>query len=319
MDRRYVFIVNPIAGKKDSGLILVPQLLHFIKESGIDGKVELTTAPQEAKSIAERYIKEQTPLRIVSCGGDGTLNEVVSAAKFHDHVEVCQIPCGSGNDFVKSIGAEQDFFDLKRNIIDGVSKPIDLISLEYSLNEEHGECVGIAICSVGIDADIASNIPRYRRMKFFGGKMAYNISILERLTRPLARNFTIEANDEVFSGRYLLATVANSSYYGGGFCAAPNAVFNDGVLELCMVREVSLIRFAKVIGQYKRGEHFKGQAIAPHLRDVIEARRVKKVNISCETPFVLNMDGECLSIDRLSVNILPEAVRFVIPAGIDLK
>ncbi len=318
MKKRHLFIVNPIAGKKDSGLVLVPKLLHFIKERDIDGKVELTTAPQDAKIIARRYMQDQSPLRIISCGGDGTLNEVVDAAKHHEQVEVCQLPCGSGNDFVKSIGAEQDFFNLARNIIDGVSIPVDLISMKYSANGETGERVGIAICSVGIDAEIASNIPKYRRMKLFGGKMAYNVSILERLTRPLAQEFVIETGEERFEGRFLLATVANSCYYGGGFCAAPNAVFNDGILEVCMVREVSLARFIKVIGQYKRGEHFKGKTIAPHLRDIIEARSVKNINISSPKPFVLNLDGECMSVDKINIEILHKAVNFVVPAGISL-
>ncbi len=316
MEKKYVFIVNPVAGKRDSSLILVPELLEFIKDMGIDGKIELTTGPRDAQEISQRYIEEGDPLRIVSCGGDGTLNEVVTAAKGHDHVSVCQIPCGSGNDFIHSIGAKEDFFDLHRNVLNGTSKPVDLLKIEYSIGEEAFERIGIAICSVGFDADIASNIPKYRRLKLLGGKMAYNVAILERLTKPFARKLTIRVGDEIFEGEFLLTTVANSSYYGGGFCAAPRAVIDDGVLDFCVVKKVALPRFIKVVGRYKRGAHYSGNTIAPELRDVMEARRVKEVEMSADSAFIANFDGECITAENLKISVLEKAVEFVIPQGI---
>ncbi len=309
MEKRYLFIVNPIAGKRDSSLILVPQLLQLIKDYGLDGKIELTTKPKDATEISKMHIEKGGRLRIVSCGGDGTLNEVITAAKNNPLVDVCQLPCGSGNDFIQSIGAKQDFFNLKSNIIDGVSKPIDLMRV--------ADRYGVAICSVGIDADIASNIPKYRRLKVVGGgKMAYNMSIIERLTKPLVQQFTITADGEQFNGGYLLVSIANSKYYGGGFCAAPRAVVDDGILELCMVKETGLLRVAKIIGIYKQGKHFIGDTIAPDLRDIIDARRVKKVVISSSKPFTANIDGECFSSDLLEIEVVEKAVNFVIPAGI---
>ncbi len=316
MDKQYVFIVNPVAGKRDSSLILVPKLLEFIKEQGIDGKIEMTSAPRDAEKIAKSYIETSRNLRLISCGGDGTLNEVTSAAQGFNHVDVCQIPCGSGNDFVKSIGAKQDFLDLKRNVIDGCPKAVDLLMFEYTHEGKSLQRSGVAICSVGFDADIAMNIPKYRRLKLLGGKMAYNMSIIERLTKPLLRLYRVEANDEVFEEEMLLVTVANSRYYGGGFCAAPRAVIDDGILELLIVKNVALSRLLAVIGQYKRGDHFRGETIASELRDVMEARRVKNVEISAPKPFIANFDGECIIADRLSIKVQEKAVNFVIPQGI---
>ncbi len=309
MKRQYLFIVNPVAGKSDASLTLVPMLLEFIKEYGLEGKIELTTKPKDATEIAAKHIEKGNGLRIISCGGDGTLNEVITAAKGHPHVDVCQLPCGSGNDFIQSIGARQDFFDLKSNIIDGVAKPIDLIKV--------GERYGVAICSVGIDADIAQNIPKYRRLKLIGGgSMAYNMSILERLTKPLSQRLTITADGEVVDDDFTLVSVANSKYYGGGFCAAPRAVVDDGILELCMVKKIGLLRVAAVIGSYKRGAHFVGDTIAPKLRDIILAKRVKCVEISSQLPFTANVDGECFKTERLEIEVVERAVNFVIPARI---
>ncbi len=307
---RYLFIVNPVAGKRDSSLTLVPKLIEFNKEYGINGKIELTTAPNDAYRIAKNHINMGGKLRIVSCGGDGTLNEVVNAAQGCSDVDICQVPCGSGNDFINSIGAKQDFLDLKSNILDGKSIPIDIIKL--------GDRVGVAICSVGLDADIAKNIPKYRRLKLFGGgSMAYNMSIIERLTKPLGQSLVITADGERFEGSFLLVSVANSKYYGGGFCAAPRAVIDDGILELCMVKETGLARVTKVISQYKKGEHFHGDTIAPQLRDLFEARRVKKVEIFAEKPFTVNIDGECFDVNNIDIEVIEKIVNFVIPAGIN--
>ncbi len=309
MNRRYLFIVNPVAGKRDSSLTLVPKLLEFINEHNIDGKIELTTAPNDAFLLAQEHIKKGDNLRIVSCGGDGTLNEIANASLSHLYVDIAQIPCGSGNDFIQGIGARQDFFNFKSNIIEGVSKPIDVIKV--------GDKIGVAICSVGLDADIAMNIPKYRRLKVIGGgSMAYNMSILERLTKPLKTKLIISADEERFEGNYLLVSIANSKYYGGGFCAAPRALIDDGILELCLVKETNLLRVAKIIGQYKRGEHFKGETIAPELRDIMEARRVKRVVLSSEKEFITNVDGECFQTRLVEIEVLAKAVNFVIPSCI---
>ncbi len=73
-----------------------------------------------------------------------------------------------------------------------------------------------------------------------------------------------------------------------------------------------------MIGQYKRGSHFQGETIAPHLRDVIEARRVKNVIISSEENIVANIDGECFESKHLEIEVVEKAVDFVIPSGIKL-
>ncbi len=309
MNRRYLFIVNPVAGKSDSSLKLVPKLLEFIKKESIEGKIEITKAPNDAFHIAQEYINKDDNIRIVSCGGDGTLNEIANATLGHLFVDVCQLPCGSGNDFIQGIGARQDFLNLRANVIEGVSKPIDVIKV--------GNKIGVAICSVGIDADIAYNIPKYRRLKILGGgSMAYNMSILERLTKPLNTKLKITADGEKFEGDFLLVSIANSKYYGGGFCAAPRALIDDGILELCLVRSTNLLRVAKVIGQYKRGEHFQGETITPELRDIFEARRVKRVVISSENNVVVNVDGECFNSQLAEIEVLEKAVNFVIPSCI---
>lgn len=87
------------------------------------------------------------------------------------------MPLGSGNDFLKNFGTAEDFLDLEDNI-SGWAVPIDLMQV----GEDQ---ISAAICSVGLDAAVAYGIPKYRRIPFCGGKMAYNISIVENICKPM--------------------------------------------------------------------------------------------------------------------------------------
>ncbi len=308
MYKKYLFIVNPTSGKQNSDVFLVPNLHIFISQNNLDATVILTEYPGHATEIVREFYSLHGAFRAVSCGGDGTLNEVMQAAKNNREIEVACVPCGTGNDFLSNFGTKEDFLSLKRNVVNGVARPVDVIDI--------GEKISVAICSVGIDADIANLLPKYRRAKLLGGSLAYNAAIAERLLRPIPINLKISADGEDFSGDYTLVSIANGKFYGGGFCAAPSAVVDDGVLELCLVKKVNLLRFAKVVGRYKAGKHIENGDIIPELRDVMELRHVKRVTVKRDKPFVLNADGECSSVTEFIAEVSPKSVMFVTPKGL---
>ena len=81
--------------------------------------------------------------------------------------------------------------------------------------------------------------------------MAYNLSIVENLCQPIGQRLQVEIDGLVFQDDFLIATVCNGSYYGGGYCAAPNADLQDGILEVVLVKKMSRLRIAGVLAQYK--------------------------------------------------------------------
>ena len=92
--------------------------------------------------------------------------------------------------------------------IAGTAVPVDLVAANGG--------VSAAICSVGLDSEVAYSIPKYRRLPLCGGQMAYNISIVERLLQPMGHRLRITVDDDVLEGDYLIATVCNGVAYGGG-------------------------------------------------------------------------------------------------------
>ncbi len=304
-----MFLVNPVSGKEDAGKAMVPHIEKAAAQCGIQPEIVYTKAPRHATELAQQYAGEGGALRLYAVGGDGTLNEVLAGAYLFENAEVASVPCGSGNDFVRSFGQPEDFLNLPA-LIQGEAIWVDLAKTDG------GICA--AITSAGLDADVAYNIPKYRRLPLFGGTMAYNISVLERVLHPLGKTLRISLDGHTIQGDYTIVAVCNGQTYGGGYWAAPMASLQDGLLDIILVKKIGRARVAKIIGKYKKGLHYQNGAIIPEMRDVMQHCRAKEVlAVPVGTQrFIVNVDGECGPAPRLYAKVLPHAVRFVLPKGL---
>ena len=304
---KHVFIVNPVSGKADASLYLVPKLIEAAAQAGVDYAVELTRYPKHASELARQYSESGETVRLYACGGDGTLNEVLYGAYPYRNAEVASIPCGSGNDVVRNFGVAEDFLNLADNIA-GSAVPVDLIAVNNGISA--------AICSVGIDSEVAYGIPKYRRLPLCGGQMAYNLSIVERLLRPIGKKMRITVDDEVLEDDCLIAAVCNGATYGGGYWAAPMSDLQDGMLDVIVVKKIGRLRIAGVLAKYKNGEHYQDGHVVSEFADIMEYRRARRVSVApVETgDVIVNIDGECAPAPALCAQVLPMAARFVLPA-----
>ena len=303
---KHVFIVNPKAGKADASQFFVPALIERIAPLKLDYAVEITTHPGHATEITKQYAMTRDPVRFYACGGDGTLNEVFAGAYRYPQAEVACVPLGSGNDFLRNFGTAEDFMKIEDNIA-GTAIPIDLMMVDEKE-------ISASICSMGLDAAVAYGIPKYRRIPLCGGTMAYNISIVEHICRPIGCLMTVTVDEKKFVGTYLMVTVANGMTYGGGYKAAPRAKLDDGLLDVLLVKKISRLRIASVVGKYQSGRHFEGDEIIPSLRDIISFVRGREITIQPQHREIANVDGECGPRSALQVWVLPLAGRFVLPA-----
>lgn len=303
---KHVFVVNPVSGKEDASVGMVPHIIEAAAQIGANYEVQITQGPKDATRIATHFAGQGGPVRLYAVGGDGTLNEVMAGAYLHKNAEVASVPVGSGNDFVRNFGAVEDFLNLPAQL-QGAAVSIDLMQTDTGIS--------MAITSTGLDAEVAYNIPKYRRIPLVGGTMAYNISIAEKILRPLGKQLRVAIDGKVQQGKYIIATVCNGQTYGGGYRAAPMAKLNDGVLDIILVKKMSRLRIAQIIGKYKKGQHFKNGAVIPAFRDIMEYHRGGNITITPtgKEPFILNVDGECGPAPRLYAKVLPLAGRFVLP------
>ena len=296
----HLFLINPQAGKADRSQTISQQAEALCRELGEPCEIKISTAPGDITRWTREAGQSGVETRVYACGGDGTLNEVVSGAAEYDNLAVTSYPCGSGNDFIKQFSDPELFFDLD-NFKDVTTNAVDLmdVSGNYCLN----------ICSVGFDARIGTAIDAYRRFPLLSGSRAYTASIVVNLIKGVAKPCRVELEDgTVAEGDLTLVCVCNGSWYGGGYHPIPDANVQDGILDVLAVKKVSRLTVAKVISAYQKGRY----ADFPHL---ISHYRTKSLRITTPEEEPMNLDGELLLSKDISIRVVPEKLKFFAPTA----
>ncbi len=293
---KHIFVVNTYAGKAQAKEEIERLLCGF------EGEYELhyTKAPKDATEfVRERCARsEGETLRFYACGGDGTAKEVVEGMLGHDNAELTIVPLGSGNDFVKYYGGASEFFDLNK-LKNAPSDYVDIIKVngEYCLN----------VCNFGFESYVAKTMHEVRHKKIIGGKMSYTTGIVKALMFAMKNKADIYVDGEkIIDGSYLLCTVANGRYVGGGYMCAPRSLDNDGLLEVCAVKPVSRFFIVRLINIYKEGKHLDD----PRFKDIVIYREGKCVEVRSDKPITIALDGELVDACNFKCEVIPKAIKF---------
>ncbi len=306
---RYLFIINPQAGRRNGAAELSQEIKARMTERGADFAIAFTEREGHARELSREAAATGDELVVVSCSGDGTINECADGILGHDNAALAIIPRGRGNDFVKSLGKIEDF-DIDA-VMDGERVLVDTLDVNGSC------CLNLA--SVGIDADVNSYIGKYSGIPLFRGPMAYNLALVERLTKPLSRRLTVDIDGEVADGKFLLAAAGNGRVYGGGYHAAPEAILDDGLIDAVVVSEISLLKVSGVLSDYKKGRHIVNGEVSEKLRGCLRYIRAKRLTVKSDAEFAINNDG-CLSYGKImDVHILPHSMNIVVPPRCDRR
>ena len=300
---KHLFIINPAAGSRDRTKQYSVEIHEACTARNLDYRIEVSQAPGECRRIAREAAETGEEYRIYACGGDGTLNEVVSGAAGFDNVAVTVYSGGSGNDFVKLFDDPKSFFELDR-LLDAEEMKMDLIwcNDDISLN----------ICSVGLDARIGTDVASYKRLPLLHGFAAYAASTVVNLFKGISEHYVVEVDGETIDGQQTFVCACNGQYYGGGFCPVPDADPTDGLLDVLLVKKVSLLQVAGVVGKYKNGKYKELPQFVRHFR-------TRQLQILCDKPTAINLDGELRVSDEINISLAEEKLRFFFPKELTLK
>lgn len=300
---KHIFILNPKAGSGAG----VSELREKVKLLGSEYELYETKGPHDATEYVKlRCEASAEPLRFYACGGDGTVKEVAEGTLGYAHASVSVYPIGSGNDFVKYFGGADGFKKIE-NVASAVETDTDIIHITY----DDGDTYSVNVCNFGFESYVASVMNRVRRMPIIGGKSAYTTGIICGLFKAMKTRGKVYADGKLLngSGVFMLGTVANGSHEGGGYKAAPRASVNDGELEVCLVRPLSLITVARLIGVYKKGEHLDDKRFEKYITYL----RAKKIEVEFDTPSAIGLDGEIIKTGRFTAEVMPGAIRLAAP------
>lgn len=315
---KFVFIVNPVAGNDDK-----KKLFYRIKSAfrQIDDEliIEETHKPGEAKTISADYAaKYGKDCVVVSCGGDGTIHEIVNGLAGTD-TPMMVLPLGMGNDFAKKI------YDTKKINVENVIKSFGLYSgkIKYDIMpidviDYNGE-KGINVMSFGLDTLVETMGRKIAAKVPFLGHNAYKVAVVPVLAKPLhytisyrldcvdketGREFTVEQSNK----DYALMAICNASWYGGSFCPAPNSVLDDGLLDVCLVDGVSFSKAMGLVSKYSKG------TVNAQTCDVCTNYYIKSGKVFMEdgSPLIGNCDGENFHYSEVEFKVEPKAVKLCV-------
>lgn len=298
---RHVFIINPVAGKRLDRRIMLSRMERAFPRGGYE--VFTTLGEGDAKALTEKVVAEGKPARVYACGGDGTLNEVVNGAAGCDYVAVTNVPTGTGNDFLRVYGKKgrAKFEDIAA-LRDGPQSPMDLIDCNGRL--------GIDVVCVGVDARTATDVHRYKQHPLVTGSGAYVLSLMENVVKGITRPMRVDMGPHHYDGKTALLCVCNGRHYGGGFCPMPEAIPDDGVLDMLMVKDVSRIKLAQLVGKYAKGR-YKELDPALYLSWHGDA-----VDLELREEGTAIVDGEVVRGKSFHICLSDKKVNFFRPAGV---
>ena len=306
-----VFVINPVAGPKSPVEMLRPRILSAAKAAGVDVQVLVTTHPGHAGELAEQFSHSGEQVWLYACGGDGTFNEMVQVAVRHPNLSIGLVPCGSGNDFVRNFGGNAAFLDLDAQLR-AVPHTMDTIRTEYGYSA--------AICAAGLDAQVAYGIPKFKRLPFCGGSMAYTLSIVEAFFSRLSHSLRVTLGDRVLEGRFMMSAICNGRQYGGGYTAAPHALLDDGLLDVVLLRPVPRLKIPGMLAKYKTGAHLSADdTVLPEFSPYMTFCRVRSVTMETldGLPLIVTLDGECAPRTELHARVCEKNLSVLLPAGLE--
>ena len=305
-----LFIINPRAGKGTDALNLAAEINRISEELNEDVDVYITKERGDASRYVREYLGENGAARIIACGGDGTLGEVLNGAAKYPDCEIGVIPRGTGNDFCRNFVGDLDFNSIEAQI-KGQCTKCDTIAFRTVC--EKGTLSGVCgnMFNIGFDCNVADMTRNMKKNSFVSGPIAYIYSIFANLIQKRGANLSIELDGkEVHRGPLLLTSIANGCFCGGGIKSNPLASLDDGLMNVNIINDVSRLRLLTLLPRYMKGTHVK----IKNVEKIITNHDCKKMVITpLDGEIRICIDGEIFDAGRTEFEVVSGAVNFVLP------
>jgi YegS/Rv2252/BmrU family lipid kinase len=292
-------IVNPSAGGGRAGR-LAPEVMEELHALGVPARRCDTRDLLHARELAvDAAGRGET---VVALSGDGMVGAIADELRAVPGAVLVVLPGGRGNDLARVLGIPRNARAACAIVAAGESRPVDL---GEAVDGSGATCSFVGIASVGFDSEanrIANEAPPWL------GPMVYAYGALRAIASWHPARFEIELDPPgervTFSGYSVGA--ANSKAYGGGMFAAPDALLDDGLLDIVVLEDVSRLRFlTRVLPRAFNGTLLELPGV--------HCFRAAEVVISADRPFEMYADGDPIGELPLRLRAVPGAVQMLVP------
>lgn len=288
----YAVISNPSAGNGYAKKIL-KETEERLAGNNIEFSVYTTDAPGQATAYARELTGEAAPEGIIVIGGDGTINECAGGLA-RTGIPMGIVPGGTGNDFIKSL-----------KIPSSPHEALNIILQKKETDVDTGNINGdtfVNVCGCGFDVTVLDYAEKMKR--HFRGLLPYFLGLILAIHhyRPIEAKLVFDGHEE--EGKYMMCSVANGKYIGGGIPVCPDASVQDGLLDIVLVRDVP---------RWKIPFYLPGLMMSRILRyKITRHSRVRQVRIQGKQLRV-NIDGEIRTMDSADFSVCPGSLRVFVP------
>jgi diacylglycerol kinase (ATP) len=307
----YRIIVNPISGR-GAGERSIPAIRKYLESLGHDYELVQTEQPGHAIRLAQEAA-EAGYAAVIGVGGDGTANEIINGlmkARQNGAVSTAMgmLAVGRGNDFAFGMGIPAGLEQGFQLLTQDHRRKIDIgraVGGDYPDGRYFGNGVGI-----GFDAVVGFEALKMTRLTGF---LSYIVAALKTIFLYFkAPTVRIEYDGQVLELPALMVSIMNGRRMGGGFMMAPQGNPADGLLDLCIARQVSRGRIFTLIPHFMKGDQATQEPIS-----TAQARRVQVTAVAGALP--AHADGEtlCMAGERLVLELLPQQLELICQAPME--
>ena len=305
---RWLFIINPTAGKVDASVSLMPRIRAAAARAGIEPSIVVTRHAGHAREITAACAESGEEVRVYACGGEREPCNEVAAGGSRERTDRRRLhPCGSGNDYVRNFGTQADFLNLDAQFV-AECRQADLIRTPQGY--------GIDIYAAGIDAQVANGIAKWRRVPLCGGTTAYTLSILEAACSTFRHRLRIQTDQGEMEGIYMMLAVCNAQTVRRRLLRRPLRQHGRRPAGRGAAQAGAAAELAGLLKGYRQGRHLApdGTVEAP-FRPYMTFLRTSQIDIRVldEKPLIATLDGECSPQMHLHAEVARRGVRILLP------
>lgn len=303
MTRSFTFLVNPASGGGAAPSAVVP-VSRRLRDAGARVEVTYSPGPKAMAGLVEEAVARDDV--VVSVGGDGMLSSLAGSVSLAGGT-LAVVPAGRGNDFARMLGIPEDPADVAALLLDGPVRQVDLISWELPGVEPRRVAGSVY---AGVDSRANEIVDRAHRLP---RKLQYPYAALRSLAtyRPAMVRLSVDGDEREFTAASVV--IANSGYYGKGMHIAPDAVVDDGLLDVVVIEAASKWGLMRALPTVYDGKHVERPEVTVLRGSVVEV----SADPSRGGPVPAGGDGESIgALPRRDsepgvARVLPGALRVI--------